>query len=177
MDMFSKYSLLPPMVEKSSSRSGWDVSCSVFSKFGMYYAAVGWASLAHPRASRLMGGGWKDEIWADLRAERRLKLQFQGIGAHPWLLERRRCLARGIYNRLIENDRFPNRQILSEVQWCLDTAISTWQFLAYQMAFGSNPAILFGGEDNDVYVTFRTVCTTVETSHASTGSGPRGGGE
>ena len=52
------------------------------------------------------GGEWKNEIWADSCVERRIKLQFQGVGARLLLLERRNGLARGNYNRLIEDDRF-----------------------------------------------------------------------
>ena len=47
------------------------------------------------------------------RMERRIKLQFQGGGAHPWILERRNGLARGIYNRPVEGDLFTARKILS----------------------------------------------------------------
>ena len=63
------------------------------------------------------GGEWENELWADLRTERRVKVQFQGVGAHPWKLERRHGLARGIYNRLVEDYRFSNMPIPSEVQW------------------------------------------------------------
>ena len=65
------------------------------------------------------------------------------MGAHPWLLERRNGLARGIYNRLIEDDRFSNKTIPSEVQWRLNTMLSASGFSAYQMVFGWGG----GGED------------------------------
>ena len=55
-------------------------------------------------------GGWKDEMWTDYCAERRIKLRFHGVGAHPWLLERRNGLARRIKIRLIEDDP-------AEAQW------------------------------------------------------------
>ena len=48
------------------------------------------------------GGGWKNELWAELRSERGVK-SFQEVRAHPWLLERRNGLARGIFNRLKED--------------------------------------------------------------------------
>ena len=67
----------------------------------------------------------------------------------PWILERRNGLAQGIYNRSQKDDRFPGRQILAEVQWCLNTVISGGGFSAYQMVFGSNPADLYGWEDKD----------------------------
>ena len=87
---------------------------------------------------------------ADLRAERRIKLQLQGVGAHPWLLERLNGLARGIYNRLIEAGRVSSRQIPSDVQWCLNTMPSAEGFPAYQRLLGSHPIDLFGsGADND----------------------------
>ena len=92
-------------------------------------------------------GERKNEIRTDFRAERRNELQFQGVGPLPWLLGRRSGLARGVYSRLIEDDRFPNKTILSEVQWCLNSMLSASGFLAYQMAFGSNPVDFFGWED------------------------------
>ena len=65
-----------------------------------------------PTCLQLDGGGEsRDELWADLRAGRRIKAQFQGVGAHLWLLERRNGLARGIYNRRADDDRFANEKI------------------------------------------------------------------
>ena len=81
--------------------------------------------------------------------ERRIKLVFQGVGAHPWILERRNGLARGIYNRLEENRHYPGPQILSEVQWCLNTLVSASGYSAYQLVFGSNPMDLYGWDDSD----------------------------
>ena len=63
----------------------------------------GWVSLGHPSAYIWMRGGeWKKGLWRDLCVEPRIKLVIQGVGAHPWILERRNGLARGIYNRLKE---------------------------------------------------------------------------
>ena len=62
---------------------------------------------------------------------------------------RRAGLARGIYNRHIEDDRFPCRQIPPEVQWRLNSTIPAEGVSAYKMAFGSNPADFFGWDDND----------------------------
>ena len=128
MDMFSKYSLLIPARSKNPQEVR-DAFCnSWLSVFGQ------------PKGIQLdEGGGWKNEILLDLCSERRIKLQFQGVGAHPWILERRNGLARGNFNRIREDDRFTGRQILSEVQWRLNALISAGGFSAYQMAFGSNP--------------------------------------
>ena len=49
--------------------------------------------------------------------------QRAGARARAEVLDRRNGLARGIYDRLIADDRFPGRQIPSEVQWRLDAAI------------------------------------------------------
>ena len=95
------------------------------------------------------GGDWKHGIWTDSREERRIKLQFQGAGAHLWLLARRNGLARQIYNRLVEDDRFSSKQILSEVPWRPRTLIPAGGFSANQMAFGPNSADLFGWQDRD----------------------------
>ena len=121
----------------------------------MPVAAVGWASLAHPRASRWVNGGaWKPEAWMDLCAGRRIELQFQGTGARPRLLGRRCGLARGIYNRVNDDDRPTKKQNLSEVQWCLETIISAKGFSAYHTVFVSNPVDLFGWGDTNADLMF-----------------------
>ena len=84
-------------------------------------------------------GEWKDEVRADSRAARRIKLQFQGVGAHPWLLARRTGPARGICGRPTEDDRLSSWQLPSEVLWRLYTMVSSGRFSAQQMVFGSNP--------------------------------------
>ena len=124
MDMFSKYSLLIP-VRSKNPQEVWGAFCnSWLSVFGQ------------PKGIQLdEGGEWKNEIWLDLCSDRRVKLQFQGVGAHPWMLERRNGLARGIYNRIREGGRFSGRQILSEVQWRLNALISAGGFSAYRMVF------------------------------------------
>ena len=62
---------------------------------------------------------------------------------------RRNGLARGIYNRIVEDDRFAKKQILSEVQLCLSTMLLVSGFSAHQMVFRSNPMDLFGWEGQD----------------------------
>ena len=71
------------------------------------------------------------------------------MGAHPWILERRNGLARGIYNRLKEDRHYTGPQILTEVQWCLNTLVSASGYSAYQLVFGSNPMDLYGWGDSD----------------------------
>ena len=73
MDMFRKNSLLSPVLPKNP-KEVWDVFCR------------GWLGTFGPTRCLQMdeGGEWKDEIRTDLRAERRIKLQFHGVGAHPW---------------------------------------------------------------------------------------------
>ena len=59
------------------------------------------------------------------------------------ILERRNGLARGIYSRTQADG-----QLITEVQFCLNTMLSTNGFPTYQMVFGSNPADNFGwGEE------------------------------
>ena len=65
----------------------------------------------------------EDEIWTDLCSERRIKVRFQGAGAHLLILGRRNGYARGIYNRLVAGDPSSGRQILSDVQWRLNAHI------------------------------------------------------
>ena len=88
-------------------------------------------------------------IWTYFCAERRIKLLSQGVGAHPWILERRNGLARGSFNRLSENDRYSGRQILAEAQWRLNTMISASGYSASRFVFGSNPADLYGWGDQE----------------------------
>ena len=74
---------------------GWDAFCS------SWVAVFG-----RPKVIEVdEGGGWENDIRADFRAERQIKLQFQGKGARPRLLELRNGLARGICRRSVADDR------------------------------------------------------------------------
>ena len=79
----------------------------------------------------------------------RYNAQFQGVGAHPWALERRNALARGVYNRLVEDGRFLKKKTLSDVKWCSNTMQSAGAFSAHQMVFCSNLVDLSGWEDKN----------------------------
>ena len=81
--------------------------------------------------------------------ERRIKLVFQGAGDHPWILDRRRGLVRGIRNRLKADRFFTGPQILAEAQWCLNSRVSASGCSAYQLVLGSNPTDLYGRGDTD----------------------------
>ena len=98
-----------------------------------------------------MDGGekWENEPRADLFSEWGIKLEFLGVGAHPWLLGRRNGLTRRIYDRFVANDRVFREQILAGYQWCLHTLISGGGYPAYQRVFGSKPADLRGVNDKD----------------------------
>ena len=94
MDVFPKYSIIT-RVRSRNPQEVWDTFLS--SWVGVFGA---------PKSLHLdEGGEWKNDPWRDPRVERRIKLVFQGVGARPWILERRNGLARGIYNRL-KADRF-----------------------------------------------------------------------
>ena len=111
----------------------------------MSFVQDGWGASGPPKCVPTdEGKKRKNEIRTDFRTERRIKLQFQGVGAHPWLLERRNGLAGGIYNRLIEDDRFSNTTFLAEVQWHLNAMPSAVGPSAYVMVLRSNPVDLFG---------------------------------
>ena len=72
------------------------------------------------------------------------KVQFQGASAHPWRLEKRKGLARGLYYRSSADDRFASKQISTEAQYCLNALlISRWRS-AYRPVFGLSPADLYG---------------------------------
>ena len=94
------------------------------------------------------GGEWKNEAWTDFCSDRRIKLFFQGVGAHPWTLERRNGLARGIYNRIMADGRYSGKQVLAEVQWCLDSMVSSSGYSAFQSVFVANPTDLYRWGDN-----------------------------
>ena len=100
------------------------------------------------------GGEWGNGIWTDFRRERRMKLQFQGVGARPCLLEHRDGLARGIYLRLAADDRYPKERITTEPQYCFSNLIHSSGYSAHQMVFGSNPANLYEWGDDDEDLTF-----------------------
>ena len=48
-----------------------------------------------------------------------------------------------------DDDRFPNKQILTEAQGCLNNMLSASGFSARQMVLGCNPVDLLGWEDKD----------------------------
>ena len=77
------------------------------------------------------GGEWGSGARADLRSERGIKLQFAGVGAHPWVLERQNGLARGVYNRLVAGDRPSGKQFSAEAQWRPTAPISGGGSSAY----------------------------------------------
>ena len=95
------------------------------------------------------GGKWKNEIWTNLRSGRRIRLHFRGAGARPWILEGRNGLACGIHYPLAADVRFPGKQILSGIQWCLNALISAGGYSAYQMVCGSNTMGPFSWDDRD----------------------------
>ena len=72
---------------------------------------------------------------------------FGGRAHATWILGCRCGLARVTYDRLMASDRFLRKQILSEVQWCLNARISAGGNFAYQVVSGSNPVNLFERDD------------------------------
>ena len=65
-------------------------------------------------------------------------------GARHWHLEEGIVLARRPYNRLVADDRFAIKQILTEAHYCLHSLLSASGYSAYRLIFGSNPADVFG---------------------------------
>ena len=90
------------------------------------------------------GGGRANEIRAGFSPGRRSKHQYQGVGALPWLLERRDGLDRGIYRRPTADGRFSSKQIPPEAQWRLNTLFAAGGYSAHQPIFGPNPIDLCG---------------------------------
>ena len=79
---------------------------------------------------------------------------FKGFGAHPWILDRRNGLARGIHTRLKAGDRFFGGQIRAEVQWRLNALIAREGFPAYRLVSGANPVGLFRRDGRNEDLTF-----------------------
>ena len=74
------------------------------------------------------GGARENDIWTALCAQRRIRVQFRGAGARPWILKRRNGLGRGIYNRLMADGRFSRRRIPSEVRRSVHSHLGSWAF-------------------------------------------------
>ena len=113
-------------------------------RFGMPSLDLGLGFLALRCASGWMRAG-NGRVKCGRNCVRREELNhyFNGVGAHPWILERRNGPARGIYNCAMEDCRFSGEQILAEAHWCLNTLTSAGRYSAYQTACGSNAAGLF----------------------------------
>ena len=86
VDVYSKYSLLARVRSKDPSEAR---DSPAFSRI---------AVRGRPETIQMdEGGEWGNEVRADFRSVRSIKLQFPvGAGALPRLLGRRNCLARGI---------------------------------------------------------------------------------
>ena len=63
-----------------------------------------------------VGGEGGNGARADMCPRRGFKLQFQGAGAHPWILGRRNSVARGIYDWSVADDRVFGNQSFAEAQ-------------------------------------------------------------
>ena len=136
----SKYPLLRP-VRTKNPQGARDTFCN------------SWVGVFGPTMCIQMdeGGERKHESRTKLRSGRRIKKLLQGVGAHPWVLQRRNGLARGNYNRLKDDHRASGKQTLAEVQWCLHTHLGR-EFSAYRAVFGSDPVDHYGwgGKDEDL---------------------------
>ena len=155
-DVFSTYSLLMPVSSKDP-RGVSDASCS--SRTGVS---------GRPQSIQMdEGDEWKHEVCTGSRPERRTTLQFQFVGAHPWMLSRRNGLARGIYNRSVADDRFSGKQVSAKAHWRLISLISGGGVAACRAIFWSAPADLFSrydGRDGDLIFPRLPARTTVETT-------------
>ena len=113
LDLLPSYSFLVPVRSRNPDEA-WDAFCT--SRIAVF---------AKPRSIQMEEGGErKNELWVDLRADRYIRLQLRGVGAHPWILECCYGLARGIYNRLKTDAHYG--------------------FSAYRMVFGSGAVDNFG---------------------------------
>ena len=87
----------------------------------MPLAATGLALLGSLRASRWMRAANREMNFGRICVRgAELRTDFKEQVRTPWILERRHGPARGIYNRLVSDGRFPGKQFPSGVQWCLN---------------------------------------------------------
>ena len=104
---------------------------------------------------RPKGGEGRHGSRADFCPGSRIYAQFQGVGAHPWPPVRRNSPARGTCDGLAADRRFPNGQILSEVQRHLDPLLPACGYSEYPRVLGHNAVDRLGrgGDDEDLLVT------------------------
>ena len=100
MDVLSKYSLLT-RVRSGNPLEAWDVPLS------SWVGAFGTAKCLHLDK----GGVWNNDLWRDLCVERCMKSALQGVGAHPWIVERRNGLARDFCSRQKEDRYYMGLQL------------------------------------------------------------------
>ena len=98
------------------------------------------------------GGEKGNELWSDFPTKPNSRLQFQGAGAHPWLLERRNASARIKIWRLAADDRVSSRTLVSEVQFRLNPMLSHGGFSDYQLVFRPSSAGLYVWHDKDSHL-------------------------
>ena len=137
MGLFSRYSMLvlAPSKNPMAARDAFAASRkTVFGKLRCLRTGI--------------GGGWHSKYGRNIRP------QFQGKRAHPQMLARRNGLARGIYNRLREDDRFAGRAIANEVPYPLNAMLKRRGFPAPRIVFGSNPADLYPRQDTGADLDF-----------------------
>ena len=81
----------------------------------MPFAILGFGS-SPQRELMEAGGEWKNDVLAELRSERRVRLLSRVVGAHPGILERRSDPAPRTYNRPFGDGRFPGKRIIEGIQ-------------------------------------------------------------
>ena len=81
-------------------------------KLEMPFAVIGLGFLPGRSVSGWMKEGkWEMIVWADFRSDRGIRLQIQGGGASPGILQSRDAFARGICKRVFADDRFSGEPI------------------------------------------------------------------
>ena len=88
------------------------------------------------------GGEGGNGIWHDSCTARKIRLQFQGEGANPWLLGSQIGFAQGICHRPAADGHFSSRATLNEVQLYSITMLGRGSFSATTRADGSGLAEL-----------------------------------
>ena len=141
LDLVPRYSALVPVWSKNPEEA-WDT-----------FRASPIAVFGEPQIIQMgEGGEWENDLRFDLRADRYIKSQFQGVGAHPWISERRNGPVRGIYDQMNAEGRRAGRQLIAAGQCYANTTLSTNGFSAYQMVCCRNPVedFCWGSEDEEL---------------------------
>ena len=90
------------------------------------------------------GGELKNDLRRNQCAENNIEISLAGLGAHPWVIERRHDLIRGIYARLPSDPARSGEMAICEIQRVANRVILSSGYSPYQAVFGCAEADQWG---------------------------------